>query len=195
MTSIFSLPCCDERGGYVVLVLVVGCWLLVFWSSHLLPRNSLRLFHEQHPVPLVLKFGRVPVAYPHGIAVDMQLPDQGTFITHHLLPKCVRTATSEASRNEKIVRVVNNSAYNLQQRRYARKYRRCTYFAPRTLSPRLPQPQQPNQYILLGILVRQKSLPPSVRYIISPDQLDIVRVDLVVYLLHPHLPSSNVLAL
>mmetsp|Transcript_25322 Transcript_25322/g.48383 ORF Transcript_25322/g.48383 Transcript_25322/m.48383 type:complete len:420 (-) Transcript_25322:550-1809(-) len=72
--------------------------------------------------------------------------------------------------------------------------RHLRYLRPKRHRTRLPQPQQPDQNILQRILVRQKRLPPSVRHVIPPYQLHVVRTHRLLYLLHPHLPRPNILA-
>jgi hypothetical protein len=44
----------------------------------------------------------------------------------------------------------------------------------------LPQPQQPNEDVLLWIFVRQEGLPPAVGSIVPPQELDGLRADFVV---------------
>mmetsp|Transcript_4277 Transcript_4277/g.9025 ORF Transcript_4277/g.9025 Transcript_4277/m.9025 type:complete len:245 (-) Transcript_4277:367-1101(-) len=56
----------------------------------------------------------------------------------------------------------------------------------------LPQPQQPNQNVPCGVLIRKERLPPPVCHVIPPHQLRILRVNTVVYTLHPHLPCPDI---
>jgi hypothetical protein len=58
----------------------------------------------------------------------------------------------------------------------------------------LSKTQQSNQDILPGILVRQKRLPPAIRHVVSPHQLNVVGKHLVVDVDDANLPGSHVSA-
>eukprot|EP00126_Sphaerothecum_destruens_P001047 Sdes_comp12699_c0_seq1m3001 len=80
------------------------------------------------------------------------------------------------------MKLANNRAARLQ-------------FRTKTFLAAFPQTQQAHKNILLGIFIRQKSLPAPIRHIIAPDQLNLKRTHFVVDLLNPHLPRANIPAL
>ncbi len=115
----------------------------------LLPRNPLRLLHQQRAKPLMLKLPRVPRVHRHRHAIHMQLPHQTRRLAGQLLAKRILLGT-------------------------------------------LAQPQQRDQDILLGVLIREERLPPAVGGIVPPDQLDLVRPDLVLDLVDAHLTGAHI---
>ena len=52
-------------------------------------------------------------------------------------------------------------------------------------------PEEAHQDVLLGVLVAEEGLPAAVGRVVPPDQLDLVRSDLVVDLLDAHLPGKT----
>mmetsp|Transcript_28206 Transcript_28206/g.66154 ORF Transcript_28206/g.66154 Transcript_28206/m.66154 type:complete len:223 (-) Transcript_28206:545-1213(-) len=58
----------------------------------------------------------------------------------------------------------------------------------------LSQAQQSNENVFLWIFICEESLPPTVGYVVSSNQLHIFGVHLLVNLLHADLPCSDILA-
>ena len=55
-----------------------------------------------------------------------------------------------------------------------------------------PQSQQGNQHILFRILIRQKGFPPLISHIIPPNQLHLIRLQLMVDFLNTHFPRPHI---
>lgn len=56
----------------------------------------------------------------------------------------------------------------------------------------LPQPQEPDQNVLSWVLVGQERLPAAVGVIVPSNEFNVLRGDLVMYLLDAHLPGTYV---
>lgn len=69
-----------------------------------------------------------------------------------------------------------------------------TKFRPEGVWAAFPQAKQTDKNVLLWILVRNEGLPAFIGNIISTNQLNVLRLDLEVHFLDPHLPRSHISA-
>ena len=83
----------------------------------------------------------------------------------------------------------DNGAVNMQLSHHAAP---ALDLRPKRVLAQLPQPQQADQNVLLRVLIRNKRLPGVVRVIIPPNELNLLRLHLVMHLLNPDLPRPHI---
>lgn len=75
-----------------------------------------------------------------------------------------------------------------------KKLRLIFQFRPETMFVQFSQTEQSNQYVLFRILISQEGLPAVIGYIISSNQLHLIRLQLLINLLNADLPGPHISA-